>query len=85
MNSRTCINSDSFSWFVLFSMLSKSSLVVKFTGKCLNRASTNIGQKKWQELSKPPHWHVGSGTMFFSCTGGRLVSCISSLIRVWRI
>ena len=88
MNSCTCINSASFSWFVLFSMLSKRSLVVKlfkFAGKYLNRASTNIGQKKLQELSKPPNWHVGSGTMFFSCTGGRLVSCISSLIRVWRI
>ena len=51
-NSCTCINSASFSWFVLFSIPNKRSLVVKlikFAGKYLDLASTNIGQtkKKW--------------------------------------
>ena len=52
LNSCTCINSASFSWFVLFSIPNKRSLVVrlfKFAGKYLDLASTNIGQtkKKW--------------------------------------
>ena len=89
MNSCTCINSASFSWFVLFSIPNKRSPVVKllkFSGKCLVLASTNIGQtkKKWLELSKPSHWHVGSGTMFFLY---RLAfsELHLSLIRVWKI
>ena len=52
MNSCTFINCASFSWFVLFSIPNKRSLVVKlfkFAGKYLVLASTNIGQmkKKW--------------------------------------
>ena len=52
MNSCTCINSASFSWFVLLSIPNKRSLVVKlfkFAGKYLYLPPTNIGQtkKKW--------------------------------------
>ena len=49
MNSCTCINSASFSWFVLLSMPNKRSLVVtliKFAGKHFDLASKNIGQTK---------------------------------------
>ena len=52
MNSCTCINSALFSWFVLFSIPNRRSLIVKlckYAGKCLDLASRNIGQtkKKW--------------------------------------
>ena len=49
MNSCTCINSASFSWFVLFSIPNKRSLVVKLiklAGKHLDLASKNIGYTK---------------------------------------
>ena len=49
MNSCTCINSASFSWFVLFSIPNKRSLIVKlfkFADKYLDIVSTNIGQMK---------------------------------------
>ena len=53
MNSCTCINSASFSLFVLFSIPNKRSLVVtliKLDGKYLDLASTNIGQTKKEEV-----------------------------------